>query len=169
MTSSSSPLVPQRHLAAPVHVLGLPVSDSAVHLLRELAGEAHLHTVHVTSVHRSVVDQARIFFSKHVAEGKPARYKNPQVAAIVAHAQTLYRRGQGRDKVQAYLIDAIEHIHGGPASVSTHIGTDASLEVFDVAHYSGPTSGVGRRNFMTHEQAHAFLGACRRRMPWSIS
>jgi hypothetical protein len=150
-------------------ITGLPISDFSTHLLRELAAQARLQTVHVTSVHRSVKDQARIFFNKHVVEGKAANYKNPEVAKIVAHARTLHKEGQSQDRVQAFLIDAIEHVHGGPTTVSSHLGSGLFTEIFDVAHYSGPTKGTGRHNFMTGEQAKAFLAACRKKMPSIVS
>jgi hypothetical protein len=41
--------------------------------------------------------------------------------------------------------------------------------VFDVAHYSGPTSGAGRHNYMDAIQAKAFLGACRTYMNFPIT
>jgi hypothetical protein len=81
----------------------------------------------------------------------------------------LHKQGHSPEKIKAYLFDAIEHVHGGPASVSAHIGVHIFTEVFDVAHYSGPTSGATRYNFMTDEQARAFLAACRRRMPSTIA
>jgi hypothetical protein len=156
-----------RH-SAHVRIVGSPITDASSCLLRELAAEAHVQIIHVTSVHRSVPDQARIFYNKHVVEGKAARYKNAEVAKIVAKARTLHKQGQSKNDVQTYLIGAIEHVHGGPASVSMHIGVHIFSEIFDVAHYSGPTAGTGRHNFMTNEQASAFLAACRRRMPATI-
>lgn len=157
------------HHGSVVRIKGLPISAHSSHLLKELATEARLPELHITSVHRSVPDQARIFFDKHVVERKTAKYKNPEVAKIVAHARALQEQGRSRDHVQAYLITAIEHIHGGPTSVSAHLGTHVFTEVFDVAHYSGPTAGPTRRNHMTNEQAKAFLAACRRRIPLKIS
>ncbi len=154
---------------ADIRIAGLAISDASRHLLRELAVQARLHTVHVTSVHRTVPDQARIFFDKHVVEGKPANYKNAEVARIVSRARALHKQGASRTRVQAFLIDAIEHVHGGPASVSTHIGVHVFTEVFDVAHYDGPANAAKRHNFMTDEQAKAFLAACRKRMPSPIS
>src|SRR5262249_35125566 len=139
--------------ASHVRVTGLPISAFSNFLLKELGAQARLQTIQVTSVHRSVPDQARIFYNKHVVEGKTAHYKNPQVAPIVAHARTLHKQGQPQAQVQAYLIRAIEQVHGGPSSISAHIGAHVFTEVFDVAHYSGPTTGAARHNFMTSEQA----------------
>ena len=157
------------HRHASIRILGHPVSDSSTHLLRQLAAEANIWTIDITSVHRSVKDQARIFYQKHIVEQKAANYKNAAVSRIIAHASALHQQGLAPDKVKAYLFDAIEHVHGGPQSVSSHIGVHIFTEVFDVAHYSGPTSGHSRRNYMTSEQAQAFLVACRKRMPSIIS
>jgi hypothetical protein len=167
MPSSVNPVA--HHGGRHIRIAGLPVSDFSNHLLRELAAQARLQTLHVTSVHRSVPDQARIFYNKHVVEGKAAKYKNPAVGKIVSDARSLRQRGGSHADVTAFLIKAIEHVHGGPASISMHIGAHIFTEVFDVAHYSGPTSGAARRNFMTNEQAKAFLAACRQRMPSLIS
>jgi len=120
-------------------------------------------------VRRTIADQARIFYNKHIIEGKVASYKNPEVAKIVAYARTLHKQGQSPEKVKAYLINAIEHVHGGPTSISAHIGVHIFTEVFDVAHYGGPTTGPARHNFMTDQQARAFLAACRKRMPSTIA
>jgi hypothetical protein len=152
-----------------VRVVGHPVSDFSSHLLRQIASQANLQTVHITSVHRSVADQARIFYKKHVVEGKAARYKNPAVREIVAHARTMRKEGRPPEQIKAYLIDAIEHVHGGPTSVSAHIGVHIFTEVFDVAHYRGPAVGASRHHFMTKPQASAFLAACRKRMPSTIA
>jgi hypothetical protein len=149
--------------------VGLRISDFSRHLVKEIAAEAHLQIVHITRVRSTVEDQARIFYSKHVVEGKAAKYKNPDVAKIVAYARKLHAKGCSEEVIKTYLISSIEHIHGGPLSVSRHLGVDAFSEVFDVAHYSGPTRGVARHNYMTDKQAHAFLDACRRRMPHSIT
>ena len=157
------------HASVYVRVQGLPISDFSTHLVREIAAEAHLHTVQITSVQRSVTDQARIFYNKHVVEGKVANYKNHDVPRIIAHARTLHKQGQAAETVKAYLISAIEHVHGGPRSVSSHIGAHILTEVFDVAHYGGPTTGPARRNAMTNQQAQAFVAACRRRIPYPIS
>jgi hypothetical protein len=169
MASHVHPIVHHHVKSTHVRVMGPPISDSSMHLLRQLASEAHLHTVHITSVHRSVADQARIFYDKHVVEGKAARYKNPAVKEIVAHARKLRKEGHPADNIKAYLIDAIEHIHGGPTSVSAHIGVHIFTEIFDVAHYSGPTAAATRQNSMTDLQARSFLAACRKRMPSTIA
>ncbi len=169
MASHVHPIVHHHSKSMHVRVIGRPISDSSSHLLRQIASEAHLLTVHITSVQRSVVDQARIFYNKHVVEGKAARYKNPAVTEIVAHARKLCKQGRSSEEVKAYLIHAIEHVHGGPTSVSAHIGVHIFTEVFDVAHYSGPTLGAARHNFMSDLQARAFLDACRKRMPSKIS
>lgn len=160
---------PRTHHHASVQIAGHPVSDSSTHLLKQLGVEARMHIIHITSVHRSVTDQARIFYQKHIVEGKAAQYKNPAVSKIITHARELHRQGFASDKIKAYLLDAIERVHGGPQSVSSHIGTHIFTEVFDVAHYSGPTSGHGRHNYMTTAQAQSFLAACRKRMPSIIS
>jgi hypothetical protein len=160
---------PSAHRHAGIRIVGHPVSDSATHLLKQLAADAHVHTIYITSVHRSVVDQARIFYQKHIVERKAAYYKNPAVSKIIAHARDLHRQGSAPDRVKAYLFDAIDHVHGGPQSVSSHIGVHIFTEVFDVAHYKGPISGHDRHDYMTKEQARSFLVACRKRMPSIIS
>jgi hypothetical protein len=157
------------HRGAHIRISGLPVSAFSTQLLRELGTEARLRSVHVTSVHRSVPDQARIFYTKHVVERKAANYKNPEVASIVAHARAMQDQGRSASQVQSYLIKAIEHVHGGPASVSTHLGAHIFTEVFDVGHYGGPTTGPERQNLMSSDQASAFLIACRKRMPSTIT
>jgi hypothetical protein len=131
------------------HIVGLPISDFSRYIIKQVAGEAHLQLVHITSVKRNVVDQARIFYTKHIVEGKVAKYKNPDVGKIVAHARDLHAKGQSEEVVKIYLISSIEHIHGGPGSVSRHLGISPFSEVFDVAHYSGPTTGAARHNYMT--------------------
>src|SRR5271167_3532774 len=169
MASQVHPFAHHHGHSMHVRIFGLAVSDRSTHLVKEIAAEARLLTVHITSVHRSVADQARIFYNKHIVEGKAAHYKNPEVAKIVAHARTLHKQGRSSEFVKAYLISAIEHVHGGPTTVSAHIGAHIFTEVFDVAHYSGPTTGTGRHDFMTNEQARGFLAACRRRMPSTIA
>ena len=86
------------------------------------------------------------------------------MAKIVAHARELHAKGQSQDVIKTYLISSIEHIHGGPGSVSRHLGISPFSEVFDVAHYSGPTTGAARHNYMTDKQARAFLEACRQKI-----
>ena len=93
------------------------------------------------------------------------KYKNPDVAKIVAHARELHAKGQSQDVIKIYLMD----IHGGTGSVSRHLGVSSFSEVFDVAHYSGPTTGAARHNYMTDKQARAFLAACREKMPHPIT
>ena len=146
------------HLTQTVQIVGHPVSDTSTHLLKQLAVEAQIRTIHITSVIRSVEDQARTFYEKHVANKTPANYKNPAVSHIVAHARKLLKDGNSPDRVKAYLIDAVEHAPGGPRSVSPHIGVHIFSEVFDVGVKS-----------MTHQQARAFLVACRKRMPSTIT
>jgi len=148
--------------------VGLPITFSSTHLLKELAAQAGIHTIHVTSVHRSVTDQAKTFYKKHVVEGYVPNYKNSNVAKIVAHARHLRAKGSSQDQVMTYMVDAIEHVHGGPASISTHMGDHVFTEVFDVAHYCGPTSGAGRHNVMTHDQARSFLAGYRKKIPFLI-
>jgi hypothetical protein len=167
---------PDRHIvhhghaqAAHVQAVGFSISDFSRHILKEIAGKAHLQIVDITSVRRTVEDQARIFYKKHIVEPEVAKYKNPELAKIIAHARKLKAQGQSEAMVKTYLISAIEDVHGGPVSVSRHLGVNAFSEVFDVAHYSGPTTGAARHSYMTDKQAHAFLEACRKRMPHSIT
>jgi len=163
--------LPHHHFGHHVHIqiLGLPISDLSRHVLREIAGEARLQVVHITSVRRTIEDQARIFYKKHVEERKVANYKNENVGKIVAHARALHAQGQSEVVVKTYLIDAIEHVRGGPVSISRHLGASPFYEVFDVSHYSGPTKGASRHDYMTGNQAHAFLEASRRRMPYPVA
>ena len=114
MTASPHPHIVHHNMRT-AHIVGLPISDFSRYIIKEVAGEAHLQIVHITSVRRTVVDQARIFYNKHIVEGKAAKYKNPDVAKIVAHARDLHAKGQSEEMVQIYLISSIEHIHGGPA------------------------------------------------------
>ncbi|AQH03935.1 hypothetical protein A9R05_33705 (plasmid) [Burkholderia sp. KK1] len=155
-------------LADPVRILGVPISSYSRALLQTLAQRAHLPSVYVTSAERAVCDQARIFFQKHVVEGKEASYKNHAVPKIIAHARALHANHAGERVAIAYLIRAIEGVHGGPQSISRHLGRSPFVEVFDVAHYSGPTTGPGRRNSMEPAQAKAFLEACRSFMAFPI-
>lgn len=104
-----------------VRILGVPISSYSRVLLQTLAQQAHLHSVHVTSGQRAVYDQARIFFQKHVLEGKKASYKNPDVAKIIAHARDLHANNVGERVAIAYLIRGIEGVHGGPQSISRHL------------------------------------------------
>ena len=158
------------HLASRhVQISGLHISTYSHDLVQRLASIAKLHVVHVTSVHRSVQDQVRIFFQKHVVEKKAPNYKNSQVSEIVAHARNLHSKGSSDQDVQTYLARAIEHVRGGPGSVSRHLAGSAFLEVFDIAHYSGPTKGPDRHNYMDEAQAHAFLEGCRGLIPNPIS
>jgi hypothetical protein len=159
----------QQARAAHVRLLGLPISDFSRHVVSQMASDAGLQVVHITSVKRTVKDQARTFYDKHVIEGKAARYKNPEVAKIIAHARELKAKGASEPVVKSYLISSIEHVHGGPASISHHLGGSMFLEVFDIAHYSGPTKGPGRHSHMTEKQAQAFLNACRKRIPYPIA
>jgi len=62
-----------RHGIQTAHIVGLPISDFSRYIIKQLAGEAHLQIVHITSVRRTVVDQARIFYNKHIVEGKVAK------------------------------------------------------------------------------------------------
>jgi hypothetical protein len=153
-----------RQLADSVSVVGVPITSYSRALLQMLAQRAHLRIIHVTSAQRTVHDQARIFFKKHVVEGTRASYKNPAVAGIIAHARAMHASRTREEAIIAYLAHAIEQVHGGPQSVSRHIGISPFVEIFDVAHYSGPATGPARRNAMDAAQARAFLGACRRYM-----
>jgi hypothetical protein len=166
------------HHAADVHhsrarcqpsIVGLPITSYSHDIVERLASRANLHSVQVTSVYRAVQDQARIFFQKHIIEGKSANYKNKEVSQIVAHARQLHAKGTSNQFVQQYLMRAIEDVRGGPGSVSRHLLGSPFLEVFDIAHYSGPTKGTKRHNYMTDVQAKAFLNACRELMPFPIS
>jgi hypothetical protein len=152
-----------------VEVMGQHISDYSRHVLLDIAIEARLPKVYITSVTRSTADQARIFYNKHVVEGKAAHYKNPDVAKFVTQARELKAKGRLPGEIKDYLLHAIEHAHGGPSAVSRHIGSRIFCEVFDVAHYSGSTSGPSRVNIMTNVQARAFLEGCRKRMPGPIS
>ena len=152
-----------------VRILGLPISLYSYALLERLATRAHLKAVHVTSVERKVEDQARIFFHKHVVEGKRASYKNPEVTRIIHQARELHRKGNSERAITAYLVKSIEDAHGGPQSVSRHLGRSPFIEIFDVAHYSGPTTGRGRHNYMTALEAQAFLAACRAQMTFPVT
>lgn len=156
-------------LADHVRVVGLPISSYSHALVQLLAAHAHLMTVHVTSVERKVPDQARIFYQKHVVEAKKARYKNPEVAKIIDSARELHKQGRTPQVVTSYLIRGIESVHGGPESISRHLGRSPFLEIFDIAHYSGPTSGATRHNYMSGHQAKAFLAACRAHMSFPIT
>jgi hypothetical protein len=130
--------------------------------------EARLPSVIVSSVKRTVDDQAGIFYKKHVVEGKEANYKNKEVAPIIKHARALRAQKKTKQEVISYLISSIMHVHGGPGSISRHLGEQPFLEIFDVAHYTGQTSGKGRHDYMTSTQAQAFLKACCSRMPNTI-
>lgn len=151
-----------------VNVLGLPISMYSRALIQVLAASAQLRSVHVTSVERRVEDQARIFFQKHVVEQKTASYKNPEVGKIIAHARDMHKNGDTTQAVTTYLISAIESVHGGPKSVSRHLGKSPVVEIFDIAHYSGPTTGENRHNYMSSAEAKAFLDACRHNMDFPI-
>jgi len=155
-------------LASHPRILGKPISQFSEHLLRDICVEARLPSAIVTSVKRTVEDQAGIFYRKHVVEGKKANYANKGVAPIIKHARELHAAKKTKEEVISYLISSIRDVHGGPGSISRHLGEQPFLEIFDVAHYSGPTSGKERHNYMTSEQAQAFLKACRARMPSTI-
>ena len=159
-----------RHTGAwHVQVLGLQIGIYSRDIVQRLAMRGGLSSVNITSVRREVRDQARIFFLKHVIEQKRANYKNREVSEIVAHARSLRSKGSSDRDVQAYLMRAIEHVHGGPASVSRHLLGSPFVEIFDVAHYSGPTAGRGRHNYMSDDQAKLFLDGCRELVPLPIS
>ena len=85
-----------RHPIQTAHIVGLPISDFSRYIIKEIAGEANLQIVHITSVKRTVVDQARIFYYKRIVEGKAAKYKNPDVAKIVALQRNCMRKGSLR-------------------------------------------------------------------------
>lgn len=171
MTSRAATTHLAPNVVAGVHVqiAGCHVGDFSRHVLEDIASEARLNIVRITSARRSTADQARIFYSKHVVEGKAAQYKNPEVAEIVAHARDLRAQGQTEAQVRKYLLTSIENVHGGLLSISRHLGTLPFCEIFDVAHYSGPTIGARRTNHMSLQQARAFLDACRRRMGFPIA
>ena len=151
-----------------VQIIGYPISDFSRHIVQDLAREAALHVVYVTSAKRTMQDQARIFYDKHVVEGKKAQYKNPEVTNLVNHARDMRAQGRPGPLVKKYLLNGIEHVHGGPVSVSRHLGTSPFCDIFDIAHYSGPTTGSKRKNYMTAQQAQAFLSACRKRVGFPI-
>ena len=160
--SSGADFAPSPHCPAwlqTAHIVGLPISDFSRYIIKQLAAEAHLQIVHITSVRRTVVDQARIFYNKHIVEGKVTKYKNPDVAKIVAHARELHAKGQAAEVIKIYLMDSIEHIHGGTGSVSRHLGVSPFSEVFDVAHYSGPTTGVANKlvHFLTRVEKRCLI------------
>lgn len=104
MTSLHHLIVPNNKHTAHVNVVGLRISDFSRHLVKEIAAAAHLRTVHITSVRRMVEDQARIFYKKHILEAKAAKYKNPEVATIVARARNLHIKGQSEEVVKEYLM-----------------------------------------------------------------
>ena len=81
------------------------------------------------------------------------------MAKIVAHARELHAKGQSQDVIKIYLTDSIEHIHGGTGSVSRHLGVSPFSEVFDVAHYSGPTTGVANKlvHFLTRVEKRCLI------------
>src|SRR4051812_12494587 len=126
-----------------VRVTGLEVTAFTRQLLRKLAVEAGFHTLPVFNVPPNGPHHASLFYKKHVVEAKPANYKNPAVRNIIDHARALHKQGQTPEAVKQYLTDAILHVPGGPRSVSMHLGVQIFTEVFDVAHYSGPTNGPG--------------------------
>jgi hypothetical protein len=158
-----------QHSATPVKILGHSISFYSREIIEQLAASAHLHVVHITSVHRTVHDQARIFFQKHVVDREAANYKNPAVSKIVAHARELKSKGSSDPTVQAYLVKAIMNVHGGPITISRHLGQSPLIEVFDVGHYHGRTHGPGRHNYMNDVQARAFLHAARDLIPCPIA
>ncbi len=153
---------------AHVFVVGSPISTYSRHIVQTLAGHAGISRVHITSVHRTVPDQARIFFAKHVLERTAANYKNKDVAHIIAHARAMHAKGSSNSDVQTYLVRAIEQAHGGPEAVSRHLLQSPFIEVFDVAHYSGKTKGPNRHDYMTESQARKFLEGCRKLIPFPI-
>jgi hypothetical protein len=152
-----------------VKILGYSISCYSREIIERLAASAHLQIIHITSVHRTVHDQARIFFQKHVVEKKTANYKNPAVSKIVAHARELKFKGSSDAAVQAYLVKAIMNVHGGPTTISRHLGQSPLIEVFDVGHYHGLTHGASRHNYVSEVQATAFLEAARQLIPCPIA
>lgn len=62
MTSGGLPTV--LRATAHVQIVGFPISDFSRHLIYEMATESKLRIVHITSVRRSVEDQARIFYTR---------------------------------------------------------------------------------------------------------
>ena len=151
---------------ANVPIRGCTISDFSRHVVQAMAQEARLPVVYITSAARTVPDQARIFYNKHVVGKTEASYHNPAVKTLLGHARELRDSGTSERLVKSYLIEGIENVHGGPISVSRHLGATSFCEVFDVAHYS-VVKGK-RSNSMTSEQANAFLAACRKRLVFPI-
>ncbi|RYF30248.1 MAG: hypothetical protein EOO38_32550 [Cytophagaceae bacterium] len=72
-----------------VTIVGMKISSFSRAVLSSIAEEAGISTLTVTSVQRSVEDQARIFFNKHVVQDTPANYKSPAVKPMIKKAKNL--------------------------------------------------------------------------------
>jgi len=153
-----------------VQIVGKPISSFSRALIVDLALEANIAVVHVTSVKRTVIDQARQLIEKHVVQNVKANYKNPDVTALIEESRNIYHSNTEHPDLQgatSYLAKGILNLKGGPESASRHLIMSPFVEVFDIAHYS--LHGGKRTNWLSHAQAVKLLSACRKRYGFPIS
>ncbi len=144
------------------NVAGLSVSAFSKALLKSLGEEAKIASLHVTSVQRTVPEQARILVQKHVINGKDSNYKSHQVTALISETKAAYHDPQGKHRgsfkwATDHIAKGILGLKGGPQTASKHIVTTPFVEVFD----------IGLRHLSRH-QREALLAACRARYPFPI-
>jgi hypothetical protein len=163
MTWLRAGILPHSHHASAA-ISGEAISLFSRALLYEIGLEAHVKAFVISSVKRTVRDQARIFYKKHVLEGTEPIYKNDEVTAIVKHARALHAKHIKPEVILHYLIYKIEHAHGGVKSVSRHIVSSPLLEVFDIAYYSKKTNHY----YMSKLEGQHLLKALRKRVPAPI-
>jgi hypothetical protein len=144
-------------------VVGPTISAFSRAMLKDLGSEAAVPLLRVTSVQRTVPEQARALVQKHVIGGKAFNYRNPQVTALLSETKAAYHDPVGKHRGNSrwateHIAEGIYGLKGGPQSASKHIVTSPFIEVFDVS----------LKNLSSH-QRDAFLTACRARYPFPIS
>ena len=149
---------------------GQKISSFSRAVLASLAEDAGIPVMHVTSVQRTVGDQARIMVQKHVVGSSKANYRNPAVSKLIEGAKAVYTATPAHKDAKGateYLADGILHLKGGPSAASRHIVATPFVEVFDIAHWGNKADGT-RRNWLNDAQAKALLAACRKRYGFPI-
>jgi hypothetical protein len=117
-----------------MNITGKPLKPVPLQVLTEILTTCGLTSATVTSVGRTVKDQARVMFDNCLAYGVPA-----QLALYAAPGQQVVRvfqqnRSKPRPEVEALMVAKINEL--GPTTVSHHMSD--TRYVFDVAPGSIP-------------------------------
>lgn len=128
------------------HITGKPLQPEAEAVLKEILTACGLDSVLITSVGRTVAEQARVMYENCEQYGAPAQhalYRPPGQKVVDVYSQ--FHATLSASAVQALMAEKILEV--GSSNVSHHIA-DANHYVFDV----GPSS-------IPQEKREAFIAA----------